>query len=247
MKILIEITKVEFKLFTRNFINMFFSLAFPVMMLLMFGGIYGNKPSTFFNGHGTIDVSVPAYVAMIIAVTGIMSLPLVVCGYRERKILKRFKATPMNPMHVIISQLIVNFIMTILGMIILIIVGKIVFDLHFFGNVFSTILVFLLSVISIFSLGFLIASLSPSMRAANGIANLVYFPMIFLTGATLPLEIMPKVMVQISKFLPLTYAVDALKKVWLGGSLLDIKLDIIVLVAVLVISCIISSKAFKWE
>lgn len=247
MKAIAEITKVEFKLFTRNFISMFFVLAFPVMMLLMFGGIYGNKPSALFNGHGTIDVSVPAYTAMIIAVTGIMSLPLVICGYRERKILKRFKATLINPIHLIISQLVVNFAMTVVGMFLLIVVGKLVFDLRFLGNNLQMLLVFFLSVISIFSLGFLIASISPSMRAANGIANLVYFPMIFLTGATLPLEIMPDTMADISRFLPLTYAVNALKKTWLGGSLSDIKTDIIVLAAIFVLCFAISIKAFKWE
>ncbi len=71
---------------------------------------------------------------------------------------------------------------------------------------------FLLAIISIFSLGFLIASVSPNMRSANAIANLVYFPMLFLTGATIPMELMPDTMVKISKAIPLTYVVNGFKK-----------------------------------
>ena len=107
----------------------------------MFGGIYGNEPVEFFGGHGTIDVTVPSYFCMIIAVTGLMSLPLTVAQYRERKILKRFMATPINPSGILISQVIVNFIMTVLGMVVLIVVGKIVFDLHFLGGIADYILI----------------------------------------------------------------------------------------------------------
>lgn len=247
MKTFIEITITEFKLFTRNFINMFFLLIFPMMLLLMFGGIYGNEPSEMFNGHGTIDVSVPAYMGMVIAVSGIMSLPLVTSSYRERKILKRFRATPMNPLHVIISQVMVNFIMTAVGIILLIIVGKLVFNLQFFGNVLLMIGMFLLAIISIFSLGFLIASIAPNMRSANAIANLVYFPMLFLTGATIPMELMPDTMVKISKVIPLTYVVNGFKKVWMGGTINDILVEIIVLVAITMVCVAISYKYFRWE
>src|SRR5690554_3804187 len=101
---LIKLAVLEFKLFTRNFLSMFFLLVFPSLMLLLFGGIYGNEPEPIFGGYGTVDVSVPAYAGIIVSVTGLMSLPLAVCEYREKKILKRFQATPLSPAYVIISQ-----------------------------------------------------------------------------------------------------------------------------------------------
>ena len=82
---LVKLTTFEFKLFFRNFINVFFLLLFPTMMILMFGGIYGNKPQDIYNGFGMVDVSVPAYAGMIISVTGLMNLPLTLCEYREKK------------------------------------------------------------------------------------------------------------------------------------------------------------------
>jgi len=247
MKILGYLTYTEFKLFIRTFANVFFALVFPSMLLLMFGGIYGNEPSDLFQGHGTVDVSVPAYIAMIIAVTGIMSLPLSVSGYRERKILKRFKATPINPFYILLSQIFINFIMTILGMVILFLIGKTVFELNFMGDFVDMSFAFIISTLSIFALGFIIASFSPNIKFATVVANIVYFPMIFLTGATLPLEIMPETMVNISKIIPLTYAVELLKGVWLGGELSEYLRQIFVLFGILVLCAIISIKNFRWE
>jgi len=246
VKSLFELTKVEFKLTLRNFPVAFFSLVFPVLMVLMFGGIYGNKPDPFFGGHGTVDIMVPSLVGAIIAVTGLMNLPLTIAGYRERKILKRFMATPISPYYVIVSQVTVNFATTLIGLLLLAIVGKLVFDLHYLAQGPAFILAFLLSIFSIFSFGFLIASVAPNAHAATAIANLVYFPMLFLTGATIPLEVMPKIMVKISKILPLTYAVDLLKNTWLGNKVSYLQ-DVLVLAVILIVSLVISLFTFKWE
>ncbi|PTQ56334.1 MAG: ABC-type multidrug transport system, permease component [Candidatus Carbobacillus altaicus] len=247
MKKLYEITYIELKLYLRTFVNVFFALVFPSLLLLIMGGIYGNEPSEMFDGYGTVDVSVPSYTALIIAVNGIMSLPLAVVGYREKKILKRLKATPIHPVYILLSQILINLFMTFVGMVILFVVGKLVFDLHFMGNAFDMFVAFLLSTLSIFSIGLLIASFAPTMKFATAVANIVYFPMLFLTGATLPLEIMPNVMLNISKALPLTYAVDLLKGIWLGKGFSDVAKDIWVLVGILLVSTLISIKNFKWE
>ncbi|SES77565.1 ABC transporter permease [[Clostridium] polysaccharolyticum] len=246
-KALLKLTTFEFKLFFRNFINVFFLLLFPTMMILMFGGIYGNKPQDIYHGFGMVDVSVPAYAGMIISVTGLMNLPLTLCEYREKKILKRFKATPVSPSNVISAQLAVNFFMTIVGMILLIVISRIVFHLNFQGSYPAVILVFVLSVFSVFSIGFLIASLAPNMKAGSAIANIVYFPMLFMTGATVPLEIMPKGMQQASKFFPVTHVVKAMQGAWLNKDINDYLVNIIVLLAITVICFGISIVAFRWE
>lgn len=247
MKAFKELVIVEFKCFTRNFINMFFVLIFPAFFLILFGEIYGNDPSPLFDGQGTIDASVPAYMGMIITVTGIMSLPLALASYREKKILKRFKATPMSPFHILVSQILVNLVMTILGAAILIVVGKVKYDLKFDGNVSTVILAFLITIICIFSIGFLIASVVNGTKAANAVANIIYFPMLFLTGATLPLETMPDNIKDISKFLPLTHAIEMLKGVWKGEAISNYNNDIVILLVITLICSIISIKLFRWE
>ena len=60
MKGSIQLIITEFKLFFRNYVNLFFTIVFPGLMLVLFGEIYGNAPSKLFNGYGTIDISTPA-------------------------------------------------------------------------------------------------------------------------------------------------------------------------------------------
>lgn len=243
----IKITTIEWKLATREFITLFFTLVFPVLMLLLFGTIYGNEPNEFMGGFGGVDASTPGYINMIIAVTGLMSLPLTLAQYRERKILKRFMATPIKPIEILLSQFVVNIMMTILGIILLIVVGKIMFDLHFFGNVFEALVAFIIILPCVFSIGLFISGVSKNIKMATAISYIVYFPMLFLSGATMPLEGMPQSIVNISKALPLTYGVSLLKGIWLGDHLSDFPIDIIVLLVITVLFGGLAIKFFKWE
>lgn len=247
MKALFQISLMELKLAFRNFIYVFFAFAFPPMMLLLFGSMYGNEPSQFYNGQGAVDLLTPAYIGMIMAVSGLMGLPLQLSEYRQHKVLKRFKATPISTGAIMIPHFLVNGLLCILGTILLVIVGKIVFNLHFWGNLLIFLIAFLLSVICIFSIGFLIAAVAPNSRAANAIAYLVYFPMLFLSGATVPLQVMPPEIVAFSKLLPLTHCVEILQGTWLGNPLSDFIKAIVILLAISIVCIGVSIKAFRWE
>jgi len=252
MKILSKLIKVDFKLLLREFLVVFFSIFFPVFMILIYGGIYGNKPTPFFGGFGSVDVMVPSYLGIIIAVNGLMSLPLTLVEYRDKKILKRLMATPLKPIFIILSQLIVNFVLTLIGLLLLVIFGVVIFNLNFYGNIILFLIAFIISTFSIFSIGFLIASLVSDVRVASTIAYIIYFPMLFLSGATIPLETMPKFMLNISKTLPLTYIVDLFKRTWLNSDIswinsgLTLKKDFIILIIILIVSFAISIFKFKW-
>lgn len=247
MRAFFQITLTELKLSSRNFIYMFFAFVFPPMMLLLFGGMYGNAPSEFYGGNGAVDVLTPAYIGMVMAVSGLMGLPLQLAEYRQHKVLKRFRATPVNTVTIMTPHFVVNMLLCIFGTILLAIVGKLVFDLHFLGSLASFLPAYLLSMICIFSIGFLIAAVAPNGRAASAIAYVVYFPMLFLSGATVPLEIMPGAVLTISRFLPLTYCVEVLKGTWLGNPLAEFGKAIVILSAISILCISGSIKAFRWE
>lgn len=247
MKAFLTITLTELKLSTREYVYMFFAFIFPPMMLLLFGGMYGNAPSDFYNGHGAVDFLTPAYIGMIMAVSGVMGMPLILSEYRQHKVLKRYKATPVGTSTIMVPQLIVNGLISTAGVIILIIVGKVVFDLRFLGNVFYFVIAFLLSVASVFSIGFLISAVAPSSRAATAIAYLIYFPMLFLSGATIPLQIMPEAIKTVSKFIPLTYCVELLQGTWTGSPIDGFLTEAAVLLAITVVFTVLSIRFFRWE
>ena len=247
MRGLWKLTWIEMKLFLREPMGTFFTLVFPMMLLFLFGSIYGNKPTSFFGGYGTVDVSVPAYIGIIIATSGQFSLSITMASYREQGILRRLQATPLSPHAILISQVIVLFMMTTLGLILLVIAGKVVFALRFGGNVFNVIIAFILSSFSIFSLGFVIASVMPTARTAQIVAMVLFYPMIFLSGATIPREALPQTIKQYSQILPLTHVVTLMRGFWIGDSWSKHFTEVGILSALLVIGVIISAKTFRWE
>ena len=247
MKSLLKMTWIETKLFLREPVGAFFTLIFPLMFLFLFGSIYGNAPLPQLNGQGTVDISVPAYTAMIIGTTGLVGLPITMAAYRENGVLRRLRTTPINPLFVLGAQVIVLFMMTAFGMILLIIAGKLVFHLRFEGNLLYVIGGFILSSLSFFAIGFVLAGLMPTARTAQVVGMVILYPMLFLTGAGFPRELLPESILKISNFLPLTYVVTLLRGLWVGDQWNKHITDVIVLLAILVVGVLVSIKSFRWE
>jgi ABC-2 type transport system permease protein len=246
MNSFMKLTWVGTKIFFREYISTFFVLVFPVLMLVIFGAMYGNQPTQFFNGHGAMDVSVPGYiVALVIGTAGFISLPIDLAAYRERGVLRRYRATPLSPGWVLGSQLMVTFLATLLGTLLLIGCGILVYHLKLPESPLPTLLGFIVACISTFATGFLIASLAPTASAARAIGMVIYYPMMFLSGGTFPREMMPETLKRIAYFFPMTYSLDLFKGLWFGNGW---NLTALAVLAGLVLVCaLVSMRVFRWE
>src|SRR5690606_13260593 len=107
------------------------TLAFPPLMVLLFGAMYGNDPSPLLGGRGSMDVSMPAYTAMILATVAFIGVPITLGGYREAGVLRRYKATALRPFTYIFSDVVGNLLMTLIGMVGLVLVGWLLYRVHF--------------------------------------------------------------------------------------------------------------------
>jgi ABC-2 type transport system permease protein len=238
---------VQAKLYLREPVATFFTVIYPPLMLLLFGAIYGNKPTPFFGGRGTMDVTVPAYIGLIIVTVGLIGLPIGAAAARESGVLRRFRATPLHPLAYIISDIAVYVLMTVIGVLLLILTGAIVFHIRFEGNVLSVLAGFLLGTTGFFALGYLIAGLAPTARAAQTVGMVLAFPMMFLSGATIPLEVLPAKVQVISPYVPLTYVVSLIKGLWFGDPWSQHWTEIAVLVGCLLVGGAIAARTFRWE
>ena len=247
MKSLLKMTWVEAKLFLREPVGAFFTLAFPLMMLFLFGSIYGNHPTPMFNGYGTVDISIPAYTAMIIATTGLMGLTITLASNRENGVLRRLRTTPISPLAILMAQVIVMFIMTSIGMLLLVMAGKLVYHVRFEGNALSIAAGFVLSCLSFYAIGFILASLVPTARTAQVVGMVLLYPMLFLSGAGFPRELLPETIKKISAYLPLTYVVNLLRGLWIGETWGQHVPEVVVLVTLMVVGVLASIKLFRWE
>lgn len=219
MRGFVVICKMQLRLFTRDFFSFFFALVFPVLMLFLFGGIFENTP--IYDGADVkmMDMSVPAYSVMVMGVTGLMSLPLTVSDYKEKKIYKRFDATPVGKKSIMLAQVLVNLIMTLIGISILLISGKLLYHIQIKGAFLSLCISMLLSIAAMFSMGFLFTAIGRDLKSTTLLCYLFYFIMLFLSGATMPDMLFPDTIKKFSVLLPMTYAVDLMQGIFAGDSL----------------------------
>jgi len=238
---------INFKLFIREPIGTFFTLAFPSLLIVLFGAMYGNDPDPLFGGYGSMDISMPGYTALILGTVGIMSVPISITAYRETGVLRRYQASALRPLAYIIADVCANLLMTLLGMGILVLVGRLLHQVRFEGNAIQLILGVILSGLSMFSFGYLIASVVRGARTAQIVGMVLLYPMMFLSGAGMPIELLPDSIRRISDFLPLTYVVRLLRALWFGESWGDHLLEMAVLGGILVLCTALAARFFKWE
>jgi ABC-2 type transport system permease protein len=238
---------VQAKLYLREPMAVFFTIAFAPAMLILFGTIYGNEPSPFFGGRGTVDVSVPAYIGIILVSSALIGLPIGTASSRESGVLRRYRATPLPAFLYIAADVTIYYLMTLLGVLALIAVGRLGYGMHFDGNFFSVMGGFTLSALAFFALGYLVAGLSPTARVAQTVGFIVGYPMMFLSGAGLPLEMLPENIRSFSRYLPLTHVVTLMRGLWAGETWGSHLTEVAVLAVTLVAGTLLSVRFFRWE
>ncbi len=249
MRGVMKFFEMQLKLYLREPVAFFFSLAYPALLLLLFGFIFGNDPDPEFWGRnfGTVDASVPAYAGIIIGTVALMGIPIDTAVSRETGVLRRYRATPLHPAAYLLASVAVYLMIALLGMAILVLTGKLVFGLRIAGSWLNVLAAITLSALSFYALGYLIASLVPTARAPQAVGMVIFFPMMFLSGAGMPLQLLPEGLRKVSDFLPLSYVIRLIQGLWFGELWSDLWLSVLVLIGMLVIATAISTKIFRWE
>ena len=245
MNAFLKMTWTELKLTLREPMGAFFTLVFPILLLVVFGSIFGNEPSNFLGGYGSVDLSVPGYIGMIVGTVGMLGIPITLATYRENGILRRYRATPIQPGVVLWSQVAVNVLMTLIGIGLLVTVALLFYDLRIPTATFAIIPAIFIAGFSFFAVGFVMAGVLPTPRTAQAVGMALFYPMLFLSGAAMPRHIMPEGVQRISEFLPLTHVVILLEDLWLNGTWNLVSLTVVV--GLLVVGLIISRRTFQWE
>ncbi|MBN1135225.1 MAG: ABC transporter permease [Anaerolineae bacterium] len=185
-------------------------------MLILLGFIFGNAPDPMLGGQGYLERSVPAYMAVIVSIVGLTAVPITSATRREMGVLRRFAATPLRPVTYFLTDVLAPFVMTLLGILLLFLLGTIVYKIHCQGNLLSLFAGIALGAFAFFAAGYALIGLIPSARAVILIGNVVLYPLMIFSGAVVPLEVMPEAVLTISRFNPLTHLVALLRGLWFG-------------------------------
>lgn len=241
MKTFKTMYKTEFKLGIRQIDVPIFAFIFPVVVAIILGLVYGRENTEMigktFASSSTIGI----------AAMGLMGLPLTLSGYRDSKILKQLKVTPVRPSLILLVQFAVKFTLSLISSCLVLITLMLLFGYRMIGNPLTYLVSYILVASAIFGIGMIIASVSKDANMTGLLCSVAYFPMLLFSGTTIPLDILPTPVVKILQVLPLTQGINLLETVSLGGHITDTLTATIAMVAIGIVSIIISVKSFKWE
>lgn len=240
--------KNELKLNIRNMNMVIFAIIIPVIVLIVLGFIYGSKPAAEGMEYTFLEQSFGALCTISICAGGLMGLPLVVSEYRERKILKRFRATPVSPTKLLAVEFTIYVLYSIASMLILFLAAVAFWKVRLHGNLLAFLGSWFLTFISTLSIGMMVGGIAKNTKTASMIACILYFPMLIFSGATLPFEVMPGIMQKIVSVFPLTQGIQLMKATFLGLPVTSEVVTPILIMCVITILCFgISIRYFKWE
>jgi len=245
---LLKLTWLEIKIFMREPLGAIGTIAIPVLVFVVGGRALGGRVSLSPNPiAGFIRVGLPVLAAVLIALSGVLSLVTIIAIYREGGILKRLRATPLRPQTILTAHVLVKLTLTLGTLVLMFVAGKRYYLMNTNVPLFGFAVALLISTWSILSIGFLIASIVPTARFAQPIGAAILYPMIGLCGLFIPLESLPPKLQALSRVLPLTYAVSLLQGIWQGQAWSAHFGDIVGLIVVFVICTALSAKVFRWE
>ena len=234
----------EAKLLLRDPISWLAAIALPSAILLIFGALFApHRPDPALGGLRWIDTFAPSLVVISTATLAIQTLPIRLATYREKGILRRLATTPARPAALLVAQLVIYSVTAILGLVLLIVVGKVAFDIPLPASPIAYVAAFGLGMAGLLAIGLLQASVAPSAGVATAIAVPMFFVVMFLGGVYLPRYLLPDVLVTIGEFTP--PGVQGLQDAWLGTA--PQLLPLAVLAAITVIGGVLASRVFRWE
>ncbi len=241
----IKLTLTELKLFWREPEALFFTFIFPAFFLFLTMEIFVSPDAP---KEIVINYVMPSLMVLVIASTAIFGVPATIASYRQIKFFKRLKSSPVTPLTILGSLALANFIVTLLGIVLLAVMAMLVYDANFAESPISFLAGFVLAFVSIAAIFLFIPGIARSERMAITISNIIFLPVMFFSGVFMPLDRLPDWIARyISPFIPVTYAVELLQGLWLGTPLFDLTREVFILVGILCLGLVIASRTFRWE
>lgn len=201
-----------------------------------------------------IDYILPGQLGFSLLAASIFGTAFVFFSLRHTYVLKRFFATPINALSILMAEGFSRLLFQTFGALLLIIIGYFFFDLSLPSGILTILGMLLLSilgVISFMSFGFIISGIAKSEATVPPLANIVVLPQFIMSDTFIPIQDMPEIVQKISQILPLTHFNQAIRAFTQQSitqlDYLQLLIHILVISVWGVIGYILATKTFKWE
>jgi ABC-2 type transport system permease protein len=232
---------MRIQLTLRNKMFLFFSVIMPFGFFFLYSGVFAKG-----DPQGVRYLLGPVIGLTVMGSFWGLSAALVM--FREQGILRRFHVTPVTPADMLASSIVANYFLTLPTVLIEILFARIFFHIHGLGNVVSILILVTVGTVSFASLGLVVASVTNTMQETQVLNQLLWLPLIFLSGATVPFPSLPVVVQRVGVFLPATYLVNSLQRaIYFSLSIRHMLLALVALCFWAAATFFVSAQLFRWE
>jgi imidazolonepropionase-like amidohydrolase/ABC-type multidrug transport system permease subunit len=245
MKPYLALIKLDLKLALRQKSVIFFNYLFPFVFFITFAQIEHAD-----HGGGTM-----AQVLTMVIILGVLGNGLFGAGMRtvqdrESNVLRRYKVTPITPLPILVSMTIVGWMLFLPFVLLMFCLAHFGYGMPWPASLGSILIFLTFGIMAFRAIGMILASVANSMQESQILVQLVYLPMLFLSGATFPTSIFPDWLLTVTNFLPATYLVSGLQGMMLRKGqegLIQNREAAGALVLTIAVGLFVSYKLFRWE
>lgn len=212
MRLLLHQLRGEQRMYWRSRELAFFTFLFPVLIFILLGSVYGKDK---IKGEGVTgsEYLLAGILGYGVASTAFAGLAIVLVLRRESGILKRLRATPLPPWTYLTGVIVSTVIVYAIEAAVLIILGRVMFGVHFPHQWLSLVLALLLGTLAFAALGIALTGVIRSGEGSSAVVNAVYLPASFLSGSFWTPHAYPRFLEVIAEILPLTYFIRLMRDI----------------------------------
>jgi ABC-2 type transport system permease protein len=193
-----------------------------------------------------IDFFIPGVIGMTAMTTSIFTSVSISAQFKQNGVFHKLATTPLKRYEWILSRTIYNVLISYLGMAVMLLLGMFVFGMKMTLDVVSLLMVAMASLMFT-GLGMIIARFVKDPDGADAAANVITFPMMFLSGTFFQLSQMPQFLQTIAQVLPLTYVSEGLRAAMIFGQTQQAIQNTALITVLGIASIIVGSLITKWE
>ena len=242
MKAYKALITIDLKLALRNRSVIFFNYLFPLAFFFIFGqAMHGERGAAM-----TVVISMVQIIGIL--GNGLMGAGIRAVQEREANILRRYKVTPISPAPLLIASVVTGWILYMPNVLLIFTLAHFVYGMPWPQSMGSVVLFITFAIVGFRAVGLIIASVVNSMQESQLVVQLVYLPMLFLSGATFPLSMFPLWLLTVTQFLPATYMVTGIQGMLLRNEgILANRYPALALLLTGFVGLFIAYKLFRWE
>lgn len=240
----LKLLRMQWKFALREPLGLGMGIIFPVLLLIVFG-LIGEFVGGDFSGLSLFDLYVPTIIVIGLISIAVYSVPISLVRDREVGWLRRLSTTPLSPQKLLLSLLVVNLIYGIISVIIVILGSIYIFGAPLHINAFYFAISIILTILVMFSLGLLVAAITPTQRYVQGLSGALFFPLLFFSGLWVQPVMVGEPLQSIMYYSPAGAAVRSL--LYSVFNQPPPYLELVTMVVYTVVFSALAVKYFRWQ